>query len=77
MAISTVRSSSQPFLASMASWTWACSSRSFSISSPSIGSPRRALISSKRVMSPRTSATPSSTLPRTSLAGSSAGSCGR
>ena len=55
----------------IASCTCDCSSSSASISSAASGSPRRALISSKRVSSPRTSATPSSTLPRTSRSGSS------
>ena len=52
MAISTVRSRSQPFAASIASCTRACSSSTFSISSGSRGSPSLALISSKRVRSP-------------------------
>src|SRR2546425_1584733 len=77
IASSTVRSRSQAFTASIRSCNRACSSSSFSISSASTGSPRRALTSSKRVSRARTSATPSSTLARTSFAGSSWGSCGR
>ena len=49
MAISTWRSRSQPSAASIASWTLACSSSSFSISSGSSGSPSRALIASNRL----------------------------
>src|SRR5213593_3483000 len=77
IASSTVRSRSQALAASILSCKRACSSSSFSISSASIGSPRPALTSSKRVSRARTSATPSSTLARTSFAGSSWGSCGR
>ena len=48
MAISTVRSSSQPSAASIFSCSSPCSSSSFSISSSSSGSAKRALISLKR-----------------------------
>ena len=55
IAISTVRSRSQPLATSMASCTRLCSAKTFSISSSSSGSPSLALISSKRVSRPRTS----------------------
>ncbi len=48
MAISMVRSSSQPFTASMASWRRPCSASSFSISASLIGSANFALTSLKR-----------------------------
>ena len=62
--------------ASMASCTRPCSAISLSISSSDIGSPNFALISSNLWSRARVSATPSSTLPRTFLSGSSRGSCG-
>ena len=77
IAMSSVRSRFQASVRSIRSCTSPCSSRSVVISSSDIGSANRAEISSKRWSRARFSATPSSTFPRTSLAGSSSGSCGR
>ena len=77
IAISSLRSSSQALAASIWSCSLPCSSSSLFISSSSIGSANFALTSSKRRAASRVSATPSSTLPRTVLVGSSCGSCGR
>ncbi len=77
MAISRVRSISQPLQASMASCTRPCSAINLSISSGESSSPKRALMRSNASRRSCTGRTPSSTLPRTVLAGSSSGSCGR
>ena len=77
MAISTVRSSSQPFWASMASWSRACSARTFSISASDRGSEKRAVTASKSWRSWRVEATPSSMFWSTVLSGFSRGSWGR
>ena len=77
IAMSSVRSISQALAASMRSCSAACLSRRTVISSSLIGSANFSEISSNRVRSARVSASASSTLPRTSLVGSSNGSCGR
>ena len=77
MATSSVRSSSQPLAASMASWSLACSARSFSIAASSMGSPSWFETSLNRSSTSRSCFTPSSTLPFTSSDGSSCGSWGR
>ena len=63
--------------ASIRSWSFPCFSSSRFISSSSIGSANFALISLNWSSSACCSAPPPSTLPRTSFAGSSCGSCGR
>ena len=77
MAVSSMRSRFQASVRSIRSCTSPCSSSSAVISSSDIGSANRADSSSNRWSRSRFSATPSSTFPRTSFAGSSSGSCGR
>ena len=77
IAISSVRSRSQPCAASMASCNLACSSSSLSVSSGAMSSPKRKFTSSKRVSNFLVPATASSTLPSTLLVASSCGSCER
>ena len=77
IASSSRESRSQAFEASILSWIFACSSRTFSISSGERSSPSFAFTSSYRVSSALIGATPSSTFPSTVFAGSSRGSCCR
>ena len=68
-AMSSVRSRSQPFAASIFACRSPCRSSSVFISSSDIGSANLLEIASYSVSSDFSSATPSSTLPRTSLLG--------
>ena len=77
MASSIRLSSSQAPAASMASWSWPCSSSTRSISSGDISSPSRIDSSSNRVSSSRVGATASSTQSRTVAPSGSRGSWGR
>ena len=77
IAISRVRSRSQPLAASMRSCSSPCSARSSVISSSVIGSANLPLISLKRARSSTIEPQPSITLPRTSFSGLSCGSCSR
>ncbi len=76
MAVSSVRSSSQPFAASIASCTLPYSAITLSISASGRDSPIFSPSSSKRARSALSGPTPSSTFPRTVFFGSSCGSCG-
>jgi len=76
-AISSLRSSSQPPAASMASCSFACSSSNAVISSSDIGSANFSLIWLNRSTCLKVSPTPSITVTRTSFVGSSSGSWGR
>jgi hypothetical protein len=77
IAISILRSRSQRLPASIWSCSFACSSISAFISSSEVISANFMFTSSKRRSTSRWCFTASSTLPRTSSAGSSSGSCGR
>ena len=76
-AISSLRSSSHAPAVSILSCNLPCSSSNAFISSSPMGSANCMEISLKRLIRALDSAMPSSTLPRTSLAGSSSGSCGK
>ena len=69
IAISSCRSSSQAFDASIASWTFWYSAMSFSLSASESSPAIFSFNSSNRFKKPRVFATASSTLPRTSLDG--------
>ena len=77
IAVSSVRSSSQPFAASIASCTLPYSAMTLSISASGRLSPIFSPSSSKRARSALSGPTPSSTFPRTVFFGSSWGSCER
>ena len=77
MAISTSRSTSQAFAASIWSWTRDCSSMTLFISASGRSSPSFMDSSSKRVTRAFLPATASSTCCCTFFFGSSWGSCGR
>ncbi len=74
MATSSFRSTSQASRASSSDWTFACSSMTSFISSGERSVPSFSLISSKRLRSACTWATPSSMFSRTVFVGSSWGS---
>ena len=77
IAVSSVRSSSQPFAASIASCTRPYSAMTLSISASGRLSPIFSPSSSKRARSALSGPTPSSTFSRTVFFGSSCGSCER
>ena len=77
IAISALRSRSQPSMASISSCNSACSAMTAFISSSVISSANLALTSLKRSTSSFARPMPANTLPATSNDGSSSGSCGR